>query len=78
MNCRLWHAFRCTIPHQGDHAMRIASCHRPSDRSRLAPRRMRGGNSVTLWDEIAPPATPPPVPVDTGDAAPGGVASCTG
>jgi hypothetical protein len=36
---------------------------------------MRGG-SVTLWDEIAPP-TPLPIPVDTGQAAQGNIASYT-
>lgn len=37
------------------------------------PQLMRG-NSVTLWDEIAPPA-PLPIPVDAGQAAQGNVAS---
>jgi hypothetical protein len=37
------------------------------------PQLMRG-NSVTLWDEIAPPA-PMPIPVDAGQAAQGNTAS---
>ena len=40
------------------------------------PQLMRGGNSVTLWDEIAPPA-PLPVPVDSSQAAQGNIASYT-
>jgi hypothetical protein len=40
------------------------------------PQLMRGGNSVTLWDEIAPPA-PLPIPVDSGQAAQGNIASYT-
>jgi len=40
------------------------------------PQLMKGGNAVTLWDEIAPPA-PLPVPVDSGRAAQGNVASYT-
>jgi hypothetical protein len=39
------------------------------------PQLMKGGNAVTLWDEIAPPAAPLPVPVDSGRAAQGNVAS---
>ncbi|HKT97609.1 MAG TPA: hypothetical protein VJS30_13915 [Paraburkholderia sp.] len=39
------------------------------------PQLMRG-NSVTLWDEIAPPA-PMPIPVDAGQAAQGNIASYT-
>ncbi|MDR3095503.1 MAG: hypothetical protein LBV73_00340 [Paraburkholderia sp.] len=39
------------------------------------PQLMRG-NSVTLWDEIAPPA-PLPIPVDAGQAAQGNIASYT-
>lgn len=42
-----------------------------------APQLMRGsggGNSVTLWDEIAPPS-PLPVPVDAARAAQGNVAN---
>ncbi|MFD1555587.1 hypothetical protein ACFSHT_08085 [Paraburkholderia silviterrae] len=39
------------------------------------PQLMRG-SSVTLWDEIAPPA-PLPIPVDTGQAAQGNIASYT-
>ncbi|MCG5074561.1 hypothetical protein [Paraburkholderia tagetis] len=37
------------------------------------PQLMRG-NSVTLWDEIAPPA-PLPIPVDAGQAAQNNIAS---
>ncbi|WP_232071328.1 hypothetical protein [Paraburkholderia pallida] len=37
------------------------------------PQLMRG-NSVTLWDEIAPPS-PLPIPVDAGQAAQGNIAS---
>ncbi|WP_233272593.1 hypothetical protein [Paraburkholderia acidisoli] len=40
------------------------------------PQLMRGGNSVTLWDEIAPPA-PLPIPVDAAQNAQGNVASYT-
>lgn len=40
------------------------------------PQLMRGGNSVTLWDEIAPPA-PLPIPVDSSQAAQGNIASYT-
>jgi len=40
------------------------------------PQLMRGGNSVTLWDEIAPPA-PMPIPVDSSQSAQGNVASYT-
>jgi hypothetical protein len=40
------------------------------------PQLMRGGNNVTLWDEIAPPA-PLPIPVDSSQAAQGNVASFT-
>ncbi|HEV3431650.1 MAG TPA: hypothetical protein VG320_27545 [Paraburkholderia sp.] len=40
------------------------------------PQLMRGGNNVTLWDEIAPPA-PLPIPVDSGQAAQGNIASYT-
>ncbi|WP_322009894.1 hypothetical protein [Paraburkholderia sp. J12] len=40
------------------------------------PQLMHGGNSVTLWDEIAPPA-PLPIPVDSSQAAQGNVASYT-
>jgi hypothetical protein len=40
------------------------------------PQLMRGGNSVTLWDEIAPP-TPLPIPIDSSQAAQGNVASYT-
>ncbi|WP_242540057.1 hypothetical protein [Trinickia mobilis] len=41
------------------------------------PQIMRGGNAVTLWDEIAPPSAPLPVPVDSGRAAQGNVVSYT-
>ncbi|WP_322033664.1 hypothetical protein [Paraburkholderia sp. J76] len=37
---------------------------------------MRGNNSVTLWDEIAPP-TPLPIPVDATQNAQGNLASYT-
>ncbi|MFT0169083.1 hypothetical protein ACLKMY_08650 [Paraburkholderia mimosarum] len=40
------------------------------------PQLMRGNNSVTLWDEIAPPA-PLPIPVDATQNAQGNVASYT-
>ena len=40
------------------------------------PQLMRGGGSVTLWDEIAPPA-PLPIPVDSSQAAQGNIASYT-
>lgn len=40
------------------------------------PQLMHGGNSVTLWDEIAPPA-PLPIPVDSSQAAQGNIASYT-
>jgi len=40
------------------------------------PQLMRGGNNVTLWDEIAPPA-PLPIPVDATQNAQGNVASYT-
>jgi hypothetical protein len=40
------------------------------------PQLMHGANSVTLWDEIAPPA-PLPIPVDSSQAAQGNVASYT-
>lgn len=40
------------------------------------PQLMHGGNHVTLWDEIAPPA-PLPIPVDSSQAAQGNVASYT-
>ncbi|MFC5428536.1 hypothetical protein ACFPTO_06920 [Paraburkholderia denitrificans] len=40
------------------------------------PQLMRGGGSVTLWDEIAPPA-PLPVPVDNSQAAQGNIANYT-
>lgn len=40
------------------------------------PQLMRGGGSVTLWDEIAPPA-PLPIPVDASQNAQGNVASYT-
>lgn len=42
------------------------------------PQLMRGnggGNGVTLWDEIAPPSSPLPIPVDAARAAQGNVAS---
>lgn len=39
------------------------------------PQLMRG-NSVTLWDEIAPPA-PMPIPVDAGQAAQSNIATFT-
>nr|WKF56855.1 hypothetical protein HUO10_001326 [Paraburkholderia busanensis] len=42
------------------------------------PQLMRGnggGNGVTLWDEIAPPTAPLPVPVDAARSAQGNVAS---
>ncbi|MEM5316180.1 hypothetical protein [Paraburkholderia sp. JHI869] len=38
------------------------------------PQLMRGNNSVTLWDEIAPPA-PLPIPVDATQNAQGNIAS---
>jgi hypothetical protein len=38
------------------------------------PQLMRG-SSVTLWDEIAPPATPSPVPIDASRSAQSNVAS---
>jgi hypothetical protein len=41
------------------------------------PQLMKGGNAVTLWDEIAPPSAPLPVPVDSGRAAQGNIASYT-
>jgi hypothetical protein len=40
------------------------------------PELMRGGNTVTLWDEIAPPG-PLPVPVDAERAAQGNIVSYT-
>jgi hypothetical protein len=40
------------------------------------PQLMRGGNAVTLWDEIAPPA-PLPIPVDSSQAAQGNIANYT-
>lgn len=40
------------------------------------PQLMRGNNSVTLWDEIAPPA-PLPIPVDATQSAQGNLASYT-
>ncbi len=40
------------------------------------PQLMRGGNNVTLWDEIAPPA-PMPIPVDASQAAQGNITSYT-
>ena len=40
------------------------------------PQLMRGNNSVTLWDEIAPPA-PLPIPIDATQNAQGNVASYT-
>jgi hypothetical protein len=40
------------------------------------PQLMHGGNNVTLWDEIAPPA-PMPIPVDASQAAQGNVTSYT-
>ncbi|WP_296655689.1 hypothetical protein [Paraburkholderia sp.] len=40
------------------------------------PQLMRGGGSVTLWDEIAPPA-PLPIPVDNSQAAQGNIANYT-
>jgi hypothetical protein len=40
------------------------------------PQLIRGGNGVTLWDEIAPPA-PLPIPVDSSQAAQGNIASYT-
>jgi hypothetical protein len=40
------------------------------------PQLMRGNNSVTLWDEIAPPA-PLPIPVDATQNAQGNIASYT-
>ncbi|WP_144137822.1 hypothetical protein [Paraburkholderia sp. BCC1884] len=42
------------------------------------PQLMRGngaGNNVTLWDEIAPPSSPLPIPVDAARSAQGNVAS---
>lgn len=44
------------------------------------PQLMRGngsgnGNSVTLWDEIAPPSSPLPIPVDAARSAQGNVAN---
>jgi hypothetical protein len=40
------------------------------------PQLMHGGNNVTLWDEIAPPA-PMPIPVDGSQAAQGNMTSYT-
>ncbi|NYH13346.1 hypothetical protein [Paraburkholderia bryophila] len=42
------------------------------------PQLMRGngnGNGVTLWDEIAPPSSPLPIPVDAARTAQGNVAN---
>ncbi|WP_176058605.1 hypothetical protein [Paraburkholderia sp. BCC1876] len=40
------------------------------------PQLMRGnGNGVTLWDEIAPPSSPLPIPVDAARSAQGNVAN---
>jgi len=41
------------------------------------PQLMRGGTNVTLWDELAPPAAPIPIPADSSQAAQGNVATYT-
>jgi hypothetical protein len=53
--------------------MQITPCHRPPVRSPVSQPPVQGGHSVTLWDEIAPPSRPPPIPVDAGHAAQGSV-----
>jgi hypothetical protein len=41
------------------------------------PQLMQGSNSVTLWDEIAPPAPVPAIPVDASHSTQENVASYT-